>query len=165
MPSEPPTAVCSSSSRGFAPPSERTNRPHRDRHFSKTIATCYCNSPLIFTAFPIFCFLSLSYAWLISWVNKLVYIVIETLANPWIIFVTFFVVLFMIILTVLGAIVICLPMFLLAFGLLYDDTNDEIIYFIGRYVYPYFIGIALSAGYLYLVFNHSKLLTYLSNCM
>lgn len=34
MPSEPPTAVCSSSGRGFAPPSRRTNRPCWDRHLS-----------------------------------------------------------------------------------------------------------------------------------
>ena len=37
MPSEPPTAVCSSSSRGFAPPSERTNRPCKDRRLSKLL--------------------------------------------------------------------------------------------------------------------------------
>lgn len=36
-PSEPPAAVCSSSGRGFAPPSRRTNRPHKDRHLSKLL--------------------------------------------------------------------------------------------------------------------------------
>ena len=36
-PSEPPAAVCSSSGRGFAPPSERTNRPCKDRHLSKLL--------------------------------------------------------------------------------------------------------------------------------
>ena len=35
-PSEP-AAVCSSSGRGFAPPSTRTNRPHKDRHLSKLL--------------------------------------------------------------------------------------------------------------------------------
>lgn len=37
VPSETPTAVCSSSGRGFAPPSRRTNRPHKDRHLSKLL--------------------------------------------------------------------------------------------------------------------------------
>ena len=32
-----PAAVCSSSGRGFAPPSRRTNRPHKDRHLSKLL--------------------------------------------------------------------------------------------------------------------------------
>lgn len=36
-PSEPPAAVCSSSGRGFAPPSRRTNRPHKDRHLPKLL--------------------------------------------------------------------------------------------------------------------------------
>ena len=36
-PSEPPAAVCSSSGRGFAPPSRRTNRPHKDRHLLKLL--------------------------------------------------------------------------------------------------------------------------------
>lgn len=120
---------------------------------------------LIFTTSPIFCCFSLAYGWLISWVDKIVHIVIESLANPWIIIITIFIVFFMIWLAILGVMAVFLPMFLLVFGVLYDDIEDEIMYFIGRYIYPYIIGAALSAGYLYLIFNHSQLLTYLSNCM